>query len=162
MAIHSSVLAWRIPCTEEPGRLLSIGSQRAGHDWSNLACLHASLYAYPSVILVFESVLSFLVIESACFSSEELPILPVPVYLLQQLLPWSLSLGLERSESWAVSAWHPSGHFDKIRVKLANKFKPLKIASKTYIVVERKPYFLWYLNLGRHRPGAVGSHHLFT
>ena len=32
MATHSSVLAWRIPWTEEPGRLLSIGSQSDGHD----------------------------------------------------------------------------------------------------------------------------------
>ena len=33
MAIHSSTLAWKIPWTEEPGRLQSMGSQRVGHDW---------------------------------------------------------------------------------------------------------------------------------
>ena len=32
MAAHSSILAWKIPWTTEPGRLLSIGSQRVGHD----------------------------------------------------------------------------------------------------------------------------------
>ena len=32
MAIHSSTTAWKIPCTEEPGRLQSMGSQRVGHD----------------------------------------------------------------------------------------------------------------------------------
>ena len=32
MAIHFSTLAWRIPWTEEPGRLQSMGSQRVGHD----------------------------------------------------------------------------------------------------------------------------------
>ena len=32
MAIHSSTLAWKIPWTEEPGRLQSTGSQRVGHD----------------------------------------------------------------------------------------------------------------------------------
>ena len=32
MATHSSILAWRIPWTEEPGGLKSIGSQRVGHD----------------------------------------------------------------------------------------------------------------------------------
>ena len=32
MGTHSSVLAWRIPWTEEPGRLQSIASQRLGHD----------------------------------------------------------------------------------------------------------------------------------
>ena len=31
MATHSSILAWRIPLTEEPGRLQSTGSQRVGH-----------------------------------------------------------------------------------------------------------------------------------
>ena len=33
MAIHSSVLAWRIPRIEQPGGLQSMGSQRVGHDW---------------------------------------------------------------------------------------------------------------------------------
>ena len=32
MATHSSILAWRIPCTEEPGRLQSMGSQRVERD----------------------------------------------------------------------------------------------------------------------------------
>ena len=32
MAIHSSTIAWKIPWTEEPGRLQSIGLQRVGHD----------------------------------------------------------------------------------------------------------------------------------
>ena len=32
MATHPSILAWRIPCTDEPGRLLSIASQRVGCD----------------------------------------------------------------------------------------------------------------------------------
>ena len=33
MATHSSILAWRIPWTEEAGGLQSTGSQRVGHDW---------------------------------------------------------------------------------------------------------------------------------
>ena len=37
MATHSSVLAWRIPGMAEPGGLLSMGSHRVGHDWSDLA-----------------------------------------------------------------------------------------------------------------------------
>ena len=32
MATHSSILAWRVPWTEEPGRLQSMGSQRVGQD----------------------------------------------------------------------------------------------------------------------------------
>ena len=43
VATHSSILAWRIPWTEEPGRLQSTESQRVGHDWSNFArtCRHS-------------------------------------------------------------------------------------------------------------------------
>ena len=41
VATHSSILTWRIPWTEEPGRLQSIGLQRVRHDWSNSACVHA-------------------------------------------------------------------------------------------------------------------------
>ena len=37
MATHSSVLAWRIPGMGEPGGLLSMGSHRVGHEWSDLA-----------------------------------------------------------------------------------------------------------------------------
>ena len=37
MTTHSSVLAWRLPGTEEPGGLPSMGSHRVGHDWSDLA-----------------------------------------------------------------------------------------------------------------------------
>ena len=35
MATHSNILAWRIPWTEEPGRLQSMGSQRVEHDWAS-------------------------------------------------------------------------------------------------------------------------------
>ena len=34
MAIHSSTIAWKIPWTQEPGRLQSMGLQRVGHDWA--------------------------------------------------------------------------------------------------------------------------------
>ena len=43
MATHSSILAWRLPRTEEPGRLQSIRSQRVKHNWSDLACMHACI-----------------------------------------------------------------------------------------------------------------------
>ena len=42
MATHSSVLAWRIPGTGEPGGLPSMGSHRVTHDWSNLAAAAAA------------------------------------------------------------------------------------------------------------------------
>ena len=40
MVTHSSILAWRIPWTEEPGGLQSTGLQRIGRDWRNLAWTH--------------------------------------------------------------------------------------------------------------------------
>ena len=39
MATHSSVLAWRIPGTGEPGGLLSMGLHRVGHDWRDLPAI---------------------------------------------------------------------------------------------------------------------------
>ena len=44
MATHSSVLAWRVPGTGEPGGLPSMGSHRVRHDWSNLAAVAAAAY----------------------------------------------------------------------------------------------------------------------
>ena len=41
MATHCSILAWRIPGTEEPGRLPSMGSHGVGHDRSDLAAAAA-------------------------------------------------------------------------------------------------------------------------
>ena len=38
MATHSSILAWRIPWTEEPGGLQSTGSYRVTHDYKDLTC----------------------------------------------------------------------------------------------------------------------------
>ena len=46
MATHSSILAWEIPWTEEPGWLQSIGSQRVGHNGSNVV---VTLYTSFSV-----------------------------------------------------------------------------------------------------------------
>ena len=46
MATHSSIVAWRIPRTQEPGGLQFMGSQRVRHDWSDLSCTHA--YSFRS------------------------------------------------------------------------------------------------------------------
>ena len=44
MATHSSTLAWKIPWTEEPGRLQSMGSQRVRHDWVTSLSLSVKYY----------------------------------------------------------------------------------------------------------------------
>ena len=61
MATHSSVLAWRIPGTGEPGGLPSMGSHRVGHDWSDLAAAAAKdtvwihLYEVPGIVKFTET-----------------------------------------------------------------------------------------------------------
>ena len=47
MATHSSILAWRIPGTEEPGGMSSMGSHRVRHDWSDLAATAADMQMTP-------------------------------------------------------------------------------------------------------------------
>ena len=50
MATHSSVLAWRIPGMGEPGGLLSMGSHRVGHDWSDLVAAAASIWVFSESV----------------------------------------------------------------------------------------------------------------
>ena len=52
MATYSSVLAWRIPGTGEPGALLSLGSHRVGYDWSDLAAAAAAAAACWPLVLI--------------------------------------------------------------------------------------------------------------
>ena len=57
MATHSSILAWKTPWTEEPGRLQSTGSRRVGHDWATslsfLSLLFLALNRALKAILFF-------------------------------------------------------------------------------------------------------------
>ena len=65
MVTHSSVLAWRIPWTEELGRLQPIASQRVGHDWSDsmhIILLWISMSTSPTNQLSFQSSLGLSVI----------------------------------------------------------------------------------------------------
>ena len=53
MATHSSVLAWRIPRTGDPGGLPSMGSHRVGHNRSDLAAAAAAAHMYSPVLPFF-------------------------------------------------------------------------------------------------------------
>ena len=55
MAIHSSTIAWKIPWTEEPGRLQSMGLQRVGHDLTSYRA-----YQGPRTLLIALQILNFL------------------------------------------------------------------------------------------------------
>ena len=63
MATHSRTLAWKIPWTEEPGRLQSMGSQRVRHDWAT------SLSLSPKSLQV---VIAAMKLKDACFLEEKL------------------------------------------------------------------------------------------
>ena len=66
MATHSSVLAWRIPGTGEPGRLPSTGSHRVGHDWSDWALAyfigHLNLQKFPTSETVSHTFMSLYIL----------------------------------------------------------------------------------------------------
>ena len=55
MTTHSSVLAWRIPWSEEPGRLQSMRLWRVGHDWNDLAWLLHARNKAKTRFLLFHS-----------------------------------------------------------------------------------------------------------
>ena len=60
MATHSSILSWRLPWTEEPGGLQSVGWHRAGHDWSDLAGTHTNgLLRYQCFVAAIVTVLVY-------------------------------------------------------------------------------------------------------
>ena len=63
MATHSSILAWRIPGTEEPVRLPSMGSHRVGHNWCDLAAamvIIPNAKLYPCCLSILYIVVSSL------------------------------------------------------------------------------------------------------
>ena len=66
MATHSSVLAWRIPGTEEPGGLPSMGLYRVRHNWSDLAAAAAWLHIREAMGFPHSSLGK----ESACYAGD--------------------------------------------------------------------------------------------
>ena len=54
MATHSSILGWKIPWTEESGRLQPMGSQREGDDWNNLTCIFQGLRIEQDWVLSYQ------------------------------------------------------------------------------------------------------------
>ena len=61
MATHSSTLAWRIPWTEEPGRLQSMGSYRVGHDRATNSDMMEKPNSQPQILLCADEVLETMV-----------------------------------------------------------------------------------------------------
>ena len=98
MTTHSSVLAWRIPWTEEPGGLLSMGSHRVGHDWSDLAAAAADVSVALSSFFYDPMYVGNLNSGSSAFSKSSLNIWKFTVHVL-------LNPGLENFEHYFTSVW---------------------------------------------------------
>ena len=90
MATHSSVLAWRIPGTGEPGGLPSMGSYRVGHDWSNLAAAADLLTAEKGGLCLFLD-------KECCFYVNQSGIVRDTG---QQLREWIMKRREELANSW--------------------------------------------------------------
>ena len=73
MATHYSTFAWRIPWSEEPGRLQSLVSLRVGHDWSDLAHTHVCTYVCIHIYIYINFQIFELVLEKAEEQEIKLP-----------------------------------------------------------------------------------------
>ena len=89
MATHSSIAAWRIPWTAEPGELQFMGLHRIGHNWSNLACTCSCIYIANSLCCTVEA------INVLC--AQSCPTLCIPWTTAHQA---PLSMGFSRQEYW--------------------------------------------------------------
>ena len=103
IATHSSILAWRIPWRAEPGGLQSKGSQRAGHDWSDLARTYTL---------------------AGRFFTSELPRKPICIYMkvsqscLTPATPWTIqSMEFSRPEYWSGESFPSPGHLPNTGIK---------------------------------------------
>ena len=106
MATHSSTLAWKIPWTEEPGRLQSIGSQRVRHDWATslelvFHCITYYLLSSPCYIK------TFLFLREGCGIKH-----PYSVYLNdKECISWFLGIWyiLQGCRCWFVRQFKTGG-----------------------------------------------------
>ena len=100
MATHSSILAWRIPWTEEPGRLKFMEYRKGKHNWSNLACMHIALIDknLSHLKIILRTVLHLHVLHLQNMSQEE--ILSMYIWLISNLYSnnkWALPFPSQKS-----------------------------------------------------------------
>ena len=87
METHSSVLAWRIPGTGEPGGLLSMGLHRVGHDWSDLAAYLFSFFkrfSYPHSYVLVPYTTPCFRLSQGCNCLHTWPLLPLTADISSQ------------------------------------------------------------------------------
>ena len=111
MAVHSSILAWRIPWTEEPGRLQSMGSQRVRHDWTTNSTLYRDKVWYsncPTRSVHFLGGLLGVLIYDLAFEGVMMSLLPLFIHQasgtdwVPVVMNWSKSVcsGFSYRETW--------------------------------------------------------------
>ena len=111
MATHSSVLAWRIPGTGEPGGLPSMGSHRVRHDWSDLAaaaCILCPQVPFPYIKLkygLYDSLVSCYMQTHIHANWKEKQVGMLEESLFGKIM-WDLFLGIQW-DSWPLfSVWY--------------------------------------------------------
>ena len=107
IATHSSTLAWRIPWTEEPGGLQSMGSQRVRHDWAQA---HTHMHTYPYICSPICISISALQIGSS------VPFLQIYTYALIYIYIYFFF-----SSDSLHSVWHSLAPSTSLQTKLITK-----------------------------------------
>ena len=145
MATHSSVLAWRIPRTGEPGGLQSLGSHRVRHDCSNLAAVAAAGIKKNSILLKSERdktslvcqiylvcLFTYAVLNHSVLSNSLGPHRLQPTRLL---CPW----GFSRQEYWSGFPCPPPG--DLLNPGTEHRSPTLEVDSLPFEPLG-KPFYL--------------------
>ena len=149
MATHSSILAWRIPGTEEPSGLPFMGLHRVGHDWGDLAAAAAAaawwgqwwrLFSPVSFSLKVGFILSFNLL-SLVIASSRLPPLHPSCWLFRKI-DWFLSSSFPLMKPWQ---FHKSTQ-GKLSLDVTNLYEPL--CSEESLLPSFKADFLeWHNSL---------------
>ena len=96
MAIHSSILAWRIPWTEKPSRLQSTGLQRVGHDWATS----------PSPLIIYKKSFKLLFLPPMNLCSRKIMSIFIVTNLITSFLGQTF-LGVSAVSEWC--SWRCGG-----------------------------------------------------
>ena len=112
MATHSSVLAWRIPGTGEPGGLPSMGSCGVGHDWSYLAAAAVAATA-PYIVCLWVSLHTVVDVSWRCSSYSRISVcvhLVDTLYSVSHISLLKMSLHHFFPHRYIVTPPHPLTH----------------------------------------------------